>query len=337
MLGVSIIICCHNSADKLPATINHINKLVVPKDIPWEVIIVDNESTDGTSKVAADLLSLELKCIARIVSENKLGLRNARIKGAAESKYEYISFIDDDNWICPQWVQIVYNIMSSKSDIGACGGASEPAFEKTPPDWFESVQESFAVGRQCDKSGYVPDSRGYLWGGGLTVRRTAWNNLMERGFNFLLCGREGNKLSSGEDSELCFALRLNGWNLWYEESLKFVHFMPENRLTLNYLNRLYRAFGDASIILDKYKFIIHGSSLSKLSLLRNCFYDSIKLSYDSARFLAAQRHTLNKNNESIATIGYEYETGRAISCLQNMPLFLKYFNAIYNLRTSKGQ
>ena len=71
MLGVSLVICCHNSADKLPATIQHLFDLNVKNDVPWELIIVDNASTDGTQETAVQHLPEKLKKITRVVVDRK--------------------------------------------------------------------------------------------------------------------------------------------------------------------------------------------------------------------------------------------------------------------------
>jgi len=259
MNGVSLIICCHNSVDKLPPTIKHVNNLAVSNSIPWELIVVDNASTDGTSETADKLISVELKNRARIVSENAMGLRHARLKGIAESQYEYICFIDDDNWICSDWVNTVYEIMTDHPDVGACGGIGIASFESQPPPWFEQYEGCYAVGPQGDSTGYVIDARGYLWGAGLTIRRAAWDEIIRNGFTFTLSGRHGTNLSSGEDSEICFALRCYGWRLWYDEKLSYYHYLPPIRLTWSYLKKLYRGFGASEVVLGTYREFISSS------------------------------------------------------------------------------
>jgi GT2 family glycosyltransferase len=44
--GVSVVVCCHNSASRLPTTLHHLAAQEVPRDLGWEVIVVDNASTD---------------------------------------------------------------------------------------------------------------------------------------------------------------------------------------------------------------------------------------------------------------------------------------------------
>jgi len=253
MNGVSLIVCCHNSSSKIPQTIDHINCLSIASDIKFELIIVDNASSDETPELAVKLLSDKMQNYAKIVSEENMGLRYARLKGIAESKYEYICFIDDDNWICRDWINVVYEIMSDHPEVGACGGVGVPSFESPPPPWFEKYKGCYAVGVQGESSGYVDDSRGYLWGAGLTIRRSAWEEILNNGFSFTLSGRKGANLSSGEDTEMCFAIRCYGWRLWYDERLLYYHYLPSSRLTWGYLKRLLRGFGASNIVLDAYR------------------------------------------------------------------------------------
>ena len=50
--GVSVIVCCYNSAQRLQETIKHLAQQQVPALINWEVIIVNNASTDATYEIA---------------------------------------------------------------------------------------------------------------------------------------------------------------------------------------------------------------------------------------------------------------------------------------------
>ena len=48
--------------------------------------------------------------------------------GLLEARFEFVSFVDDDNWVCPDWVHIVHDVLSSDPQLGACGGPSEGVF-----------------------------------------------------------------------------------------------------------------------------------------------------------------------------------------------------------------
>ena len=92
--GISIIICCYNSASRIAETLRNIFAVHIPTNFNYELIIVDNNSTDETKLVAWD--AFEKYCQRgihfRIIDENTPGLTSARKKGIQEAKYQLILF-----------------------------------------------------------------------------------------------------------------------------------------------------------------------------------------------------------------------------------------------------
>lgn len=254
--SLSIIVCCHNGASRLPETLAHIRNQVTAPDIQWEVIVVDNASTDGTADVARRNWGIDAPAPMRVITESRLGLAHARYRGLLESRGEWVSLVDDDNWLGPDWVQRVSNIMSEHPEVAALGGRTEAVCEMPPPPWFPDYQKAYAVGRQADASGDVTWTLGHLWGAGLTVRKSAWEKLLAEGFAHQLRDRTGGTLSSGADYELCYALRLAGWRIWYCDDLFLRHYIPAARLTESYLIRLFRGFGAQRVGFDPYRIFI---------------------------------------------------------------------------------
>src|SRR5689334_8418509 len=166
--GVSVIICCHNSARRLPETLAHLVAQDVPINTPWEVIVVDNCSTDGTGEAASRIWASRAVPL-RVVKEERPGLSHARRRGFDEARYGIISYVDDDNWLESSWVRVAAELMEKHSNIGACGGQSEAVCEVPAPAWFNGLEGSYAVGHQAPKAGDVAWMRGFLWGAGLTV------------------------------------------------------------------------------------------------------------------------------------------------------------------------
>lgn len=257
---MSIIIPCHNSAKRLPETLAHLARQQVDPYIPWEVIIVDNASTDRTADVAKNNWSLNSLVPLRVVNEPKLGAGPARARGLNEAKFECISVVDDDNWVCQNWVALVFEVMSQNQEVGACGVFSDAVCDGNIPSWFDEFKTAYAIGAWGEAPGDVTHKRAYLWSAGLTIRKTAWNQLHKNRFQPLLSGRKNNDLTCGDDSEICYALRFNGWHWWYEPRLQFQHYLPASRLTWNYLRRLHRGFGASSVILDIYADVAKGKT-----------------------------------------------------------------------------
>jgi glycosyltransferase involved in cell wall biosynthesis len=259
--GVSVIVCCYNSEARLPQTLRHLALQKVPEGLPWEVVVVDNASKDNTTAVAEKLWADFGSDVAfKVEQEPEPGLSSARLKGINTTRYDYMLFCDDDNWFCETYIARVFEIMEREKEALACGGLGEEAFEEgfMPPYWFERLKGSYALGPQAEKEGFVDSHRDFLYGAGLTIRRSAWEALLRAGFKSLLSDRKGNELTSGGDTELCNALSLLGKRLYYAPDLTFKHYMAAGRFTDDYLIRLYRGFGKGRVVLSAYTALIHG-------------------------------------------------------------------------------
>ncbi len=234
--------------------LEHLMSQQVDPSINWEVIVVDNASTDNTAEVARRSWTRN-EVSLKIFHESNPGLSNARSRGLKETSYSVVSFIDDDNWVENQWVQKVHDWFAEDDKIGLLGGRGEAVFEGERPEWFTIKQRSYAVGPQAKQTGQV---NGALYGAGLTIRKIVWEHLKSSGFKFILSGRKGKSLTSGEDSELCSAVKLLGYQLFYDEDLHFYHFMPKERLNWPYLIKLSKAFGRSDPIINIYRSVLNG-------------------------------------------------------------------------------
>jgi glycosyltransferase involved in cell wall biosynthesis len=263
--GVSIIICSFNSADRIGLTLEHLQQQVNCEHIGWEVILVDNASTDKTKDIAAASWNKKPLTDFRILFEPQQGKAFALKKGVNDSKYDYICIIDDDNRVDPQWIHTVYETMQNHPECAAAGGMNRAVFEKEEPAWFRRFEKVFATGRQEILDGYVPSRNSYLWGAGMTFRHSVWDELYRRGYPEIQSGRVGKSMSgAGEDSELCFAFQLCGYRLWYTDKLKLDHYMPAARMTTKNLFRLMRGLGRDDVTLTIYRnLLIPGHAVKK--------------------------------------------------------------------------
>jgi glycosyltransferase involved in cell wall biosynthesis len=252
--GVSIIICCFNSSLKLPQTLLHLSKQVTT--IPFEVLIIDNASTDDTFKQVNTIWkSFNSTVPFKVITENKPGLTNARKAGIRFALYDILIFCDDDNLLSHDYVQKAYEKMILNSAIGALGGRSEVLTDIDLPEWWNEYMANYAVGKQASKSGDV-SYRKYLWGAGLVVRKSLMEIVFNEKFPFLLTDRNGEELSSGGDSEICARLLLMGYKLWYDAELYFKHYITRNRLTVSYRDKMLEGHLNAYLKLAEYHKII---------------------------------------------------------------------------------
>ena len=260
--GVSVILCCHNSSGRIKQTLIALAKQEFFIHLPWEIILVDNASDDNTASLSREVWqNLKTEIPLQIVYEPAPGLGNARKRGISESSYSIVLFCDDDNWFAPTYIQIAYDILSNNPKIAACGGIGIPFFETKEPEWFKEYQECFAIGSQeiTSENGRILN----LYGAGLAIQKKVLSQLFDSGFVPLLVGRTGKKLSSSEDLELTYSFVLMGYELYYTSDLRFSHYLPKERLSFDYLKKLFIAFGTDGPIRNLYYAHLTNRSLHK--------------------------------------------------------------------------
>jgi glycosyltransferase involved in cell wall biosynthesis len=278
-LGVSVVICCHNSEKFLPATLSRLKKQQAG-EVKWEVLVIDNASVDQTALVACDCWGEDGPSLMRVVHEPRLGLCYARERAFAEAEYELVSFIDDDNWVGPDWVATVSECMSADPDLGAIGSVNTAVADVPLPEWFTRYCQYYAAWAYRQSAALA------LWalnGAGMTIRRTVWRELRREGFAPQLTDRVGSRLTSAGDLELGFAVQLMGYKIRVEPNLRLEHYMTPGRLQWNYLRRLLRGIGEASVILDGYSLVSQSVQPKLLNRLRRCWW--IRLGKETTQLL----------------------------------------------------
>jgi glycosyltransferase involved in cell wall biosynthesis len=256
--GISVIICCYNSADRLPQTLKHLAAQKIPPELNWEIILIDNASNDQTAESAVNIwkslsgLSSRLK----IFFEAKPGQQFARLRGVKEAKYDLIIFCDDDNWLDSSYLFFASETMRRNKNIGAAGGQNRPATDADEyPEWFDEYSDKYALGIPAPKSGDIT-SRGFVLGAGMVTRKSLFLDMYQEKYPSLLKGRKGESLSTGDDFEYCKRLLLRGYRLYYEEKMRLTHFIPGERLSISYRERLMKGILDAGQVLNEYDLAI---------------------------------------------------------------------------------
>lgn len=260
--GVSIIICCYNSKNRLPETIKHLAALDVRPDINWEVLLIDNASTDNTAEVAAKEWQ-RYSCNApfTVLKQPMAGKTHALVMGMNNARYGYFLVIDDDNWLEKSYLNIGYDLMNSNPKIGVLGGLGAPFFDDgVGPDWFVKFQTAYATGPQViatNVNGSTPGEIDWAYGAGSFIRGSVWEKLVSHNFQFLLGGNKGTSSMAGEDLELCIMVRRCGYIIVYNESLRFTHHIHGNRCNWNYFRRMEKERGKARPRLEVYNTVFN--------------------------------------------------------------------------------
>ena len=235
--GVSVIICCYNSGDRIQSTLQHLAKQSFDKRVPCELIVVNNASTDDLeSVVSSSWIEYGSPFPLEIHFEGNPGLAFARRCGVLHSRYTYGVFCDDDNWLAPNYLSKIIKIFDDNPHIGLVGGCSTPVFETDAPAWFYANCSSYAVGIQAPETGDITH-RGFVWGAGMAFRLRVLQSIYEAGIEPLVSDRKKELLTSGGDGEIGSWYIFSNYRIWYDSELTFQHFIPRSRLISSYYEK----------------------------------------------------------------------------------------------------
>jgi glycosyltransferase involved in cell wall biosynthesis len=253
MQGISVVVCCYNSASRLPETLKHLAKQNFDRVLNFEIIIVDNASNDDTVGIARKVWDEQKisNIDFRVLDQPIPGKSFALDLGVEQAKYEYIIICDDDNWLAEDYVMNAYEILESDDMIGVAGGQGIIATNTQLPGWWEDFKHGYAIGKQGDTTGDIT-IRKFIWGAGMVTRRSIFLSAFSAKYPALLTCRKGSNLSSGGDSEFCMRIILMGYKLNYCESLHFNHYISKERLTESYRDRLFCGFKESQEVLKEY-------------------------------------------------------------------------------------
>ncbi|HVX25703.1 MAG TPA: glycosyltransferase [Parafilimonas sp.] len=277
MNGISVIVCCYNSASRLPLALKHLAHQKTPAALCWEIIIVNNNSNDNTVETAqAVWRSLSPGRSLKIIDEKRPGLIFARIAGVKTAQYDIIIFCDDDNLLCENYLHYGYELVRRTRNDGYAiwGGKPAACFEpgSVIPDWFEAEKSNYVIGAQALENGDV-SSRGYVWGAGMIILKEVFLKVTGDDLPLLLVGRKENVLLAGDDSEICYRCLIIGYKLYYDENLKLKHYIPAYKLTADYNEGLKKGFSISGAILNKYAAFVY--YISGKTYWQRLFYKSV--------------------------------------------------------------
>lgn len=221
---LSVVICTRNRVDVLPLALDSLAKQAADPQ-KYEVLVVDNASTDATRAVVQQWRGLPgLRC----VTEGQIGLSNARNRGWREARGEYVAYLDDDCAARPDW--IVNMCAALRRDAPAvCGGPYFALFMRNRPPWYSPEFGSWTLGTERREL----QTAEHVHGGNMVIRR----DILRRtgGFRADL-GMIGSILGFGEEVELQDRIRthLPGERIIYCPGVVVDHLVRDEKMTLRW-------------------------------------------------------------------------------------------------------
>lgn len=208
-LRISIVIPVYNEASQLGACLRAIARQSQP---PYEVIVVDNNSMDGTVAVA------ERFDFVKLLREPKQGVIHARTRGFNAARGDIIARIDADSILPRDWTATVAEVFEDKS-IDAASGIAQ----------YYNVACQTLV-NNCDlffrrRMARLMKGNVYLWGANMAIRQKAWQRVKAE-----LCNRGG----MHEDFDIAIHLQQAGGRVVFDERLEAE--VSSRRIDTGYLN-----------------------------------------------------------------------------------------------------
>jgi glycosyltransferase involved in cell wall biosynthesis len=228
----SVLIATHNRADDLAATLASLAEL--HSDAPWEVIVIDNNSTDRTRAVVESAQSGFPAPLVYLL-ERTQGRSAALNTGIAHARGEIVLTTDDDVRVRPDWmVHAVRALDTLKCDY--VGGKVLPIWGAPPPRWLpDHGSPQWAVIALVD-FGPQPIELGSNapLGVNMAFRRDAFTRVGVWNTDF---GRKAGTLLGQEVREWCLRARAAGLRGFYVPDMVVRHVIPAERLTKRYFRR----------------------------------------------------------------------------------------------------
>lgn len=130
---VTVIIPTYNRSALLRDAVNSV--LDQDTQIPFEIIVVDNNSKDDTPAVVQSLMDQHPGRISYIL-ETQQGNAHARNRGVAAARAPVIAFLDDDVIVEKNWLTSLKQALDTRSDLSFVGGKVLPQWNGPPPAWL---------------------------------------------------------------------------------------------------------------------------------------------------------------------------------------------------------
>ena len=238
MFNLSIVICTYNGKQRLPLVFDRLRSQINTDTVQWEILIVDNNSTDGTADWAIQLQT-DWATDSRLpkihyLFERSQGTAFARQCGLMAAQGTWIAFLDDDNLPHAEWVNAIETFTQQHPNVGAFHGQTLGDYEMTPPPNFDRIAPFWAIAGGRKERCYTTDpnaTRKRLLppGAGIVVQRKVWLDHVPTELN--LVGRVGTSMVCGEDIEAMGYLSRAGFEIWYTPQMRIDHRIKADRLT----------------------------------------------------------------------------------------------------------
>lgn len=228
---LTIAIPTHNRARLLRQTLERLAQITIPAGVEWELIVVQNNCTDGT---AAMLEELSSRLPLRALTESRPGVNFARNAAVEAARGECIVFTDDDTLPDTGWLRAYDAAFAEFPDVDIFGGPIITRFPAPPPPWLRDSLPlvAYAYGSLEARGRGVTLSRTFFpYGANMAFRTRV---LRDAPFDPAL-GPKGTSRINGSETELILKLFARGHQGRWVEEARVEHCIQEKQMTTKFL------------------------------------------------------------------------------------------------------
>lgn len=232
---VTVIICTRNRGAQLAKVLETACRLVVPQGLCWELLVVDNGSTDHTDAVIA---SYATALPIRRVVEAEPGLSNARNRGMAEARGDYLCWTDDDVLIDPNWLAAYVTAFRNHPEASIFGGRVIPRLEGPTPAWFARSKDRWPLTMVLAQRDFGDRMTPITLDGGRTPfgANYAVRTREQRRFPYKPgLGVSPVQKRIGEETDVIHRMLRHGGKGWWVPGSMVEHVIPKSRQTRKYV------------------------------------------------------------------------------------------------------
>ena len=234
--NISLVICTYNRCSYLPSTLESILKQSLDSS-HFQLIIIDNASTDNTKALAEEFISQETQLDVSYFFEPNKGLSFARNRGVAEAKYPNIAYVDDDVILSPDYLKELYTFFLETESAQGAGGKVIPKYESgEEPLWMNKYLLGF-IGK-VDYGNEILKFNGQM-------KYPAGCNMIYKKELLLRVGGFNNDLKFRSDDKYIF-LKIHAATdeIYYLPGAWLYHYIDDRRLQLKNFKTLFLKTGN---------------------------------------------------------------------------------------------
>ncbi|MGB7727496.1 MAG: glycosyltransferase family A protein [Candidatus Acidiferrum sp.] len=244
-MKITAIVCTYNRCQSLARALDSIAVSILSETIEWEVLVVNNNSSDETEAVVEDFCR-RYPGRFRYLVEPQQGKSYALNAGIREARGNILAFVDDDVTVEPLWLQNLTSALGDTQWAGS-GGRILPARGFVPPRWLALDGPCNLVGALCayfDPGDVSSELKDPPFGANMAFRKEMFARYGP--FRTDLGPFPNNKIGF-EDTEFGRRLIAGGERLLYIPTAVVYHEVPEYRVRKEFLLTWWFDFGRGSV------------------------------------------------------------------------------------------